>query len=334
MLNLIFKNLFRRKTRTLLTMLGIAVGVSMIVALGAMGEGLRSGYQAMFGGSGADLTLMQQGAYDITMSGVDEQAIQDIAALPGVREATGMIVGNVAAPNTPYFFVFGYDPDSFTFQRFRIVEGQALGKARRSAGSAREIMLGKQAAEAMKMGVGDLIRLTGGAFKIVGIYNSGNGFEDAAAILSLADAQQMLQKYRQVGAVQVKLEDPRQIQAIRARLEKQYPRLSVSQASNVADQQQMVMYMQAFALAIATLAVIVGGVGMTNTVMMSTFERTREIGTLRAIGWRRQRVLWMIFGESVLLGSVGGLLGCVHVLVMSIPPESLTPPEPPLTWIL
>ncbi|HJW84896.1 MAG TPA: FtsX-like permease family protein, partial [Anaerolineae bacterium] len=184
------------------------------------------------------------------------------------------------------------------------------GKARRSAGSAREILLGKQAAEVMKMGVGDLIRLTGGAFKIVGIYNSGNGFEDAAAILSLADAQQMLQKYRQVGAVQVKLEDPRQIQAIRARLEKQYPRLSVSQASDVADQQQMVMYMQAFALAIATLAVIVGGVGMTNTVMMSTFERTREIGTLRAIGWRSQRVMWMIFGESVLLGSIGGLLGC------------------------
>ena len=74
MFNFIFKNLFRRKTRTLLTVLGIAVGVSMIVALGAIGEGMRSGYASMFGGSGADLTLMQKGSYDITMSGVDEQA--------------------------------------------------------------------------------------------------------------------------------------------------------------------------------------------------------------------------------------------------------------------
>ena len=59
MLNFIFKNLLRRKTRTLLTVSGIAVGVAMIVALGAMGEGMRTGYASMFGGSGADLTLMQ-----------------------------------------------------------------------------------------------------------------------------------------------------------------------------------------------------------------------------------------------------------------------------------
>ncbi|MBI5564002.1 MAG: ABC transporter permease, partial [Chloroflexi bacterium] len=310
MLNFIFKNLFRRKTRTLLTVSGIAVGVAMIVALGAMGEGLRTGYASMFGGSGADLTLMQEGAFDITMSGVDAQVIDDVAALPGVREATGLIVGNVAAPNTPYFFVFGYDPASFAFERFRLVDGVPLGATRRSAGGGREIMLGKQAADALKLGVGDVLRLTGGSFKIVGIYNSGNGFEDAAAILALSDAQQLLQKHRQVGAVQIKVDDPREIETLRARLEKQYPRLSVSQSGDVADQAQMVQYIQAFAVAIAALAVLIGGVGMTNTVMMSTFERTREIGTLRAVGWQRRRVMIMIFGESVLLGVLGGVIGC------------------------
>ncbi len=310
MLNFIFKNLLRRKTRTLLTVSGIAVGVAMIVALGAMGEGLRTGYAEMFGGSGADLTLMQEGAFDITMSGVDEQVIDDVTALPNVHEATGLIVGNVAAPNTPYFFVFGYDPASFAFERFRLVDGVPLGATRRAAGGGREIMLGKQAADALKLGVGDVLRLTGGSFKIVGIYNSGNGFEDAAAILALSDAQQLLQKHRQVGAVQIKVEDPREIEELRARLEKQFPRLSVSQSGDVADQAQMVQYMQAFAVAIAALAVLIGGVGMTNTVMMSTFERTREIGTLRAVGWQRRRVMLMIFGESVLLGLLGGLIGC------------------------
>ena len=73
MLNLIFKNLLRRKTRTLLTAAGIAVGVSMIVALGAMGEGIRTGYASMFGGSGSDLTMMQKGSYDITLSSLDER---------------------------------------------------------------------------------------------------------------------------------------------------------------------------------------------------------------------------------------------------------------------
>ena len=310
MLNFIFKNLFRRKMRTLLTVLGIAVGVSMIVALGAIGEGMRGGYASMFGGSGADLTLMQAGSYDITMSGVDEQAISDIAAVSGVKEATGLIVGNISAPGAAYFFIFGYDPNGFAFEKFRVVEGQALGQARRLAGGVREIMLGKQAAEVMKMKVGDLIRLTGGTFKVVGIYNSGDGFEDAASIVSLSDAQQLLQKYRQVGAVQVKVQDPRQIEALRARLEKQFPRLSVTQSGEVADQAQMVQYIQVFAVIIALLALLVGGVGMTNTVMMSMFERTREIGTLRAIGWRRRRVMLMIFGESLLLGVIGGMIGC------------------------
>jgi ABC-type antimicrobial peptide transport system permease subunit len=310
MFNFIFKNLFRRKTRTLLTVLGIAVGVSMIVALGAIGEGMRSGYASMFGGSGADLTLMQSGSYDITMSGVDEQAIAGIAALPGVREATGLIVGNISAPGAAYFFVFGYDPQGFAFEKFRVVEGQALGQARRSAGNVREIMLGQQAAEVMKLHVGDLIRLTGGTFKVVGIYSSGDGFEDAASIVSLSDAQQLLQKHRQVGAIQVQVQDPRQIELIRAQLEKQFPRLSVSQSGEVADQAQMVQYIQVFAVIIALLALLVGGVGMTNTVMMSMFERTREIGTLRAIGWRRRRVMALIFGESLLLGLIGGAIGC------------------------
>jgi ABC-type antimicrobial peptide transport system permease subunit len=310
MFNFIFKNLFRRKTRTLLTVLGIAVGVSMIVALGAIGEGMRSGYASMFGGSGADLTVMQAGSYDITMSGVDEQMVADIAAVPGVKEATGMLVGNVNAPGAAYFFIFGYDPQGFAFERFRVVEGQPLGQARRAAGSLREIMLGKQAAEALKMKVGDLIRLTGGTFKVVGIYSSGDGFEDAASIVSLSDAQQLLQKQRMVGAVQVKVKDPREVEMLRAELEKKFPRLSVTQSGDVADQAQMVQSIQVFAVIIALLALLVGGVGMTNTVMMSMFERTREIGTLRAIGWRRRRVMAMIFGESLLLGLIGGAIGC------------------------
>jgi putative ABC transport system permease protein len=237
MFNFIFKTLFRRKTRTLLTVLGIAVGVSMIVALGAIGEGMRSGYASMFGGSGADLTLMQAGSYDITMSGVDEQAIADIAAVPGIKEATGLIVGNINAPGATYFFIFGYDPQGFAFEKFRVVEGQALGQARRSAGNVREIMLGKQAAEVLELKVGDLIRLTGGTFKVVGIYSSGDGFEDAASIVSLSDAQQLLQKQRQVGAVQVKVNDPRQIEALRARLETSFA-LERNASGEVADQRR------------------------------------------------------------------------------------------------
>jgi ABC-type antimicrobial peptide transport system permease subunit len=317
MITQIFKNLFRRKTRTLLTVSGIAVGVAMIVALGAMGEGLRTGYVSMFSGSGANLVMMQKGSYDITLSGVDEDVISQAAAMPEVASAGGVIVGNVNVSGSFYFYVFGYDPKGFAIQRFKPVAGVMLGTSHQI--NSREIMLGKQASEALKLNVGDVIRLPGGAFRIVGIYATGSGFEDAASVVSLSDAQLLLQKYRQVGAVQIKLKDPRQIEQVRARLERQYPKLTISESSQAANDQQMVGMMQGVAWGIAFLAVIIGGVGMTNTVMMSAFERTREIGTLRALGWSRWRVVIMVMGESTLLGALGGLVGCAAGSALVIP---------------
>jgi len=336
MLTIVLKNLTGRKTRTLLTVLGIAIGVTMIVTLGAMGEGLRNGYLAMFSGSGADLILMQQGAYDVTNSSVDEAVIHQVAAIPDARTATGMIVGNVTAPGAPYFFVFGYDTKEFAIQRFKLVAGQPLGAARQGS-SSREILIGGQAAQSLKLKVGDMLPLTGGTFRVVGIYETGSGFEDAASVVSLADAQQLLQKPRTVSAVQIKLRDPRQLPEVRARIERQFPRLSVSQSSQAANQQQLVGLIQGLGWGMALLAVIIGGVGMTNTVMMSVFERTREIGTLRALGWSRRRVLIMVLGESVALGVIGGLIGCA-VGAALIGPLGQTPAlsflQGRLTWPL
>jgi len=322
MATLIFKNLFRRKTRTLLTVLGIAVGVSMIVAFGAVAEGFRVGYLAMFSGSGADLIVLQKGSYEISLSAIDEDVVNQVRALPEVNAATGMIVGYVTAPNMPRFNLFGYNLNGFAIRRYKVIEGQPLGIVHST--STRDVLLGKKAAEAIKVKVGDSVRLLGSAFHVTGIYETGSGFDDGGAVVSLADAQRLLQRQRQVGAVQIRLKDPRQAEQVRGRLERLYPRLTVSQSSQLANQQQLVSVVQGLGLGIALLAVVIGGVGMTNTVMMGAFERTHEIGTLRALGWGRWRVLLLVLGESTLLGAIGGLIGCVAgaglvSLVRSIP---------------
>jgi len=314
MATLIFKNLARRKTRTLLTLLGIAVGVALIVALGAMGEGLHTGYVSMFSGSGASLVMMRKGSYDITLSGVDEDIVTQVAAMPEVSAAGGIVVGGITAPGSTYFYVFGYDPKGFAIQRFKLVEGQMLGASHQATNS-REILLGKQAAKALKLG--DMLRLPGGSFRIVGIYATGNGFEDVASVVSLADGQQLLQKPRQVGAVQIKLRDLRQIDQVREKLERLYPKLTISESSRAAEAQQAMSTIQDFAWGIALLAIIVGGVGMTNTVTMSAFERTREIGTLRALGWRRRRVLTMVLEESLVISLIGVVAGVALAFVLS-----------------
>jgi ABC-type lipoprotein release transport system permease subunit len=304
---MIWKNLFRRKGRTLLTLIGIAIGVSAIIALGAMAAGMRAGYTAMATGSEADLVLTQASAMDITMGGVDEAVGEQLLGWPEVTEVDGALMGNVQAEDSPYFFIFGYDPEGFAIEHFRVVEGQALADAHRVRG--KPLLLGKGAAESMGKVVGDTLRITGGTFRIVGIYETGDGFEEGGALIPLKEAQSLLLQPRRVSMYYVRLRAPDEEARLRTRVDRHFDDLSLSTTSEFADRQMMVEYMEGFALGIAAIAILIGGLVMTNTLFMSVFERTREIGLLRALGWRRGQVLRLILGESLILSLLGGLLG-------------------------
>jgi ABC-type lipoprotein release transport system permease subunit len=306
---MVLKNLFRRKGRTILTLVGISIGVAAIVALGAMAEGFRAGYTSMARGSQADLMLTQKGAMDVTFGGVEETAIDQLRAWPEVAGVDGMLLGDVKAEDAPYFFVFGYDPKGFTVEHFKIVEGQGLADARGVHG--KPLILGRDAAQSMNKKVGDAFHVTGGAFRIVGIYETGDGFEDGGAVIPLAEAQAILLQPRRVSLVYIRLRDLGGEARLRARVERSFPDLALSTTSEFADRQQIIEIMEGFAWVVAALAVVIGGVGMTNTLFMSVFERTREIGLLRSLGWRQGQVLLLILGESLALSLLGGLAGVV-----------------------
>lgn len=303
---MVFANLFRRKGRTILTLTGIAIGVAAMVALGALGAGLAAGYQAVAGGSQADLVLSQADTLDPTMSAVEERVGDELRAMPEVRQVAGMILGNVSVRGAKYFFVFGYDPDEFAIEHFRVRRGEGL-TVRGVRG--RPLLLGKLAAETLDVDVGDTLRLTGGTFRVVGVYETGDAFEEGGAVISLANAQTLLQKHRLVSAYYIQLKDASLADRFRARVERRYPDLLLTTASEFGDKQQMVDIMRSIGWAFGALAIVVGGVGMTNTVLMGVFERTREIGVLRAVGWRRRRVLQLILSESLTLALAGGALG-------------------------
>jgi len=279
---MIFKNLFRRKGRTILTLLGISIGVAAIVALGAMADGLLAGYNSMARGSQADLVLSQSSAMDVTMGSIEETVAEQVLAWPEVADVTGILVSNVKAEDSPYFYIFGYDPQGFAIEHFKIVNGQSLGEAR-----GKPCLLGQAAADSFDKSVGDALHVTGGVFRIVGIYETGDGFEDGGAVISLKDAQTILLQPRRASMFYVRLRNSDGEARLRTRVERYFPDLLLSTTSEFADRQLMIEYMQGFAWVISALAVIIGGVGMTNTLFMSVFERTREIALLRAVGWRR-----------------------------------------------
>ena len=214
------------------------------------------------------------------------------------------VTGYTSLGDLPFFVVFGYQPRGALIRGLRIVEGEALT-------TNRQVLLGRVAAENLDKGVGQTIQLLNSRYKIVGIYESGVPFQDGGGVIALRDAQALFGQPRTVSFVGVRLEDPRQAEAKIAEIEARFPTLSLSKASEFAEDLSDMQLMEASTWGIAFLALVVGGLGMMNTMVMSVMERTREIGVLRAIGWRKRRVLAMIVRESLalsLLGSGAGVM--------------------------
>jgi len=102
---LVLKNLFRRKGRTLLTLVGISIGVTAIVALGAMAQGLKAGFVTLAQGSQADLVLSQGESLNALVSTVDETIADQVRALPGVADVDGMLYTNALIDDRDYLLV-------------------------------------------------------------------------------------------------------------------------------------------------------------------------------------------------------------------------------------
>jgi ABC-type antimicrobial peptide transport system permease subunit len=304
---MVFKNLFRRKGRTILTLVGISIGVAAIVALGAVAQGLRAGFAAMSQGSQADLVLTQANAMSALLSSVDETVADELRTWPEVANVDGVLLSNALTGASSYLFLFGHDPEGFSVAHFRIVEGQGLADARGVRG--KPLILGRRTAQSMGKQVGDSLRVTGSVFRIVGIYETGDGFEDGGAVVPLAEAQALALQPRRVSMLYIKLDDPSGADRVQARLARRFPDLALSTTSGFASEEQMTELLEGMAMVVAGLAVVIGGVGMTNTLFMSVFERTREIGVLRSLGWRRRRVLLLVLGEALALSLAGGLVG-------------------------
>lgn len=314
------KNLLRRKTRTLLTVLGIGIGVAAIIGLGAFANGLERGYNSMLTGSKADLVLSQPDAIDISYSSIEDSLGAELLSAPEVSEVSGMLQGFAQAENEPFFFVFGYPQDSFALGRYQIIAGEDL-QAREARGQrGKPILLGSAASEVMGKDVGDTLRVIDSSFRIVGIYETGDAFEDSGALLDLEDAQDLLGKQRQVSIYYIRLEDPSLKERFIERVNRRWSDLSISGLEEFGQQQLMKDYLRGYMWAIGGLAILIGGVGMMNSQLMSVFERTREIGALRAVGWSSGRVLRLILSETIAVSVLGGFLGAAlgWLLISSI----------------
>lgn len=305
-----FRNLWRRRNRTLLAAAGIGIGIGTLVLLGGLTAGLIGQMNSLAGsGSAGNITVMQRDVPDMSLSSVDEQVVRQIQAMPQVESVSPMVLGFVFTPELPLFIMQGLDPNSAAMDHYRIVTGRHVKRPS-------EIIIGTRAADSYKLDVGDTMTLYSNRYKVVGTYETGVAWEDGGGMLALRESQRLLQRPRTVSFIFVNVKDPSTAEAVQDAINRRFPKVRAGISSEFAQNSDDIVQMQAAASAIGILALIVGGIVVANTMIMSIFERTREIGTLRALGWSGRRILSQIMQESLLLCLLSALLGCVGAVLL------------------
>jgi putative ABC transport system permease protein len=161
--------------------------------------------------------------------------------------------------------------------------------------------------------VGDPLEVSGESSRVVGFFESDSLFENGAMIVPLSTLQKMMGREGQATGLVVaaKSSTREDIEALRKRIERAIPGVAATPASDYVTADTQMRLARAMSWTTAVVAMILGAVGMLNTMLMSVFERTREIGLLRAVGWRRRRVLVLVLGEALAIAMAGTVLGSI-----------------------
>lgn len=318
-IGLIVKNPFRNKTRTSLAIIGIAIGIATIVALGLITDGLKESTESTLKAGGAEITVIQPGTDGFMSGSIDEAYVTDIRNVSGIKDTTGILRTNVRLEegSSSSFGPGGFIVNGINSNKLNLVGIDSINGTSFSDGDANQIIIGKTAAQNLNKTVGDTITIFNRDFKITGIYESGNFITDAGAYVSLNKLQNLTSSENEVTTIAVKINDNANATEVGNAIENEYPdELSTTTAADQMGRiNQGLSFIDTATWAISLLAIIIGGVGVINTMIMSVYERTREIGVLKAVGWKSRRILGMILGESIVLTLIAALVGIIIGIV-------------------
>lgn len=331
-LQVIFRGLLRRPVRTGLTVLGIAIGIAAVVALVGMASGYEKSVVNQLDAIGIDVVVsnMQGG---IMPKAFAESVRDGIAAMPGVSEANATLMQMLSVEDAPMMVVYGREWGSFTWDGFKVLEGRLPRDAGEHA-----VVLGRLAAEVLGKGVGDPLQIEADEFTVVGIVDGSSVLENGAVNLALPRFQEASGYEERVNFVNVRVDDGTDVGALCTGIEAQYPGLRAVASGEVVGTSQGFQMARAMSWSTSFLAIIVGVLGVMNTMLMSVFERKHEIGVLLALGWQRTRIMTLILCESAAMGLLGGvvgvMLGAVVLAALETTPYVRGFLEPDLGWML
>jgi putative ABC transport system permease protein len=315
----VLKNVVRRRVRSTLTVVGMAVAVGAVVALVGISSSSVQAFLAIYQNQKVAIIVQQRGAKQRLTSTLSDKLGDEIAKIPGVKQVnTGLVdYTSLEELGISALVVQGWIPDSPVMRALNIEPGGHWLTAADKHG----VLLGEDLARSLDKRVGDKLPLfDDGTYTVVGIVKSSIPYESGSMWVSLSDLQKFMDRKGQVTGYAIVVDQPdkpAEVERIRAAIAALGSNIEAKTAEESVTSTTEIRFIRAMSWITSAIAIIIGAVGMLNTMIMSVSERTREIGILRAIGWRQWRIVRMILIESVLLSFSGGLLGTLCAVVVT-----------------
>jgi putative ABC transport system permease protein len=338
------RTLLANKLRSILTILGILIGVAAVISVLSFGRAQQAEQREAFASLGSNLIYVLPGASSMggmggaigsaaTLTLEDAEAIaRNAPSVAAVAPAVEIIVQIVAGGENVGSRIAGVTPEYQWVNNLTVAEGSFITKED-YIGRSRVVVLGSQLAEnlfGLRNPVGQAVRIEGRQFGVIGVLESKGsafGLEDLMVYAPLSTVQSTLTVQRtsstghtiQIISIQARSKEEidsaqweisnilRQRHHIREGEEDDFTVMSMGAVSRIAD--QILGIVQLVLAAIAGISLLVGGIGIMNIMLVSVTERTREIGLRKAIGAKRRDILTQFLTESATLSVCGGAVG-------------------------
>ena len=336
-------NLKKRGVRSLLTLLGVFIGIAAVVSLISLGSGLQNAITGQFASLDPDKLLFQNADTGfgppgstaiVKLNSHDVEIIKEVNGVDAAVERQIRVVEVELNDKSSYHYVANipeddksrdiiYDSMNIHTQEGKLINGNDHGKVVLGNNFADEHLFGKQ------IKVGSTITIQGESFKVSGILEKAGTFQvNSVILMTQQDLEKTLKIKDEIDMIVVQVEDQDELskvsEDIKSAIRKDRSLDLGEEDFSIQTPEQAVQTINTILVAIqivisgiAAISLFVGGIGIANTMYTSVLERTKEIGTMKAVGARRKDILFVFLTESAVLGLVGGVIGAIIGLTLA-----------------
>ena len=303
-LKLILTNLRRHRVRALFGVAGIAFGVAAMLTVLAVVLGAIGMFRSILE-TDSQYMVFERNVSDLFFSSVPESGWAAVAQMPEVASAQPVLFGIVNAPGHPVITCFGVAPGNPRIESAEWIQGDS----KRFGEEPNAVYLGVRAADFMEADLGDTVEIGKGSFRVGGILQTENGFEDGGVFFPLDLAPAYFHREGLASIISVNLNDLKEGDTFKQRVEREFPDLVALANEEFASNYSQFKILTATAWAVGLCAFLLGGMSVANTMTMSVFTRIREIAILRVCGFSRRQAASLILGEGFIIAVFGVCLG-------------------------